>query len=212
MFIFPSPSSGGWTWYDRIALHSAISDFPLAMAVPISQLLHEHPTNPVKYTGLQTGTDKKWARDFHTITKLVVHTNVEHDGETVLANWGALLPPFADDGLRSGKLAFPVNRRSWRLETEEDCGMWFHTEVSNIVLAAWNDHPTVLQTCQSKPPSNTDKIPEMIDAVYALADRRLQKRPLAVGEWKRNIISEDWQTGKLPQRGNQANLSRELRG
>lgn len=117
------------------------------MAVPISQLLCEHPTNPVKYTGFKTGTDKKWARDFHPITKLVVHTAVDRDGETVLANWNALLPPFADDDLRGGKLAFPPNRRVWRLETEEDCGVWFHTEVSNIVLAAWDDCPTVLQTC-----------------------------------------------------------------
>ncbi len=90
------------------------------MAVPISQLLCEQPTNPVKFTGFTTGTDKKWARDFHPITKLVVHTTLGPDGQTVYADWDAMLPLLADDEFRASKLAFPPNQRRWRLETEED--------------------------------------------------------------------------------------------
>lgn len=90
--------------------------------------------------------------------------------------------------------------------------VWFHTEVSNIVLAAWHRQPVVLQTCQSKPPSDTEQIPEMVDMVYALADSRLKKRPLAIGEWKRNLIMfSAWQAGKVGAAG-QTKLSRELRG
>ncbi|AEO63323.1 uncharacterized protein THITE_2108411 [Thermothielavioides terrestris NRRL 8126] len=183
------------------------------MAVPVSQLLRQHSTNPVQYTGLTTNTDKKWAKEFHPITRLIGHTTLGADGETVYANFDAMAPPLADDDFRVAKHAFPPNERRWRLETEEDCGVWFHTEVSNIVLPAWNDRPAVLQTCQSKPASTTKSIKENVDMIYALADSHLQKRPLVIGEWKRNIIrSKAWLAGNIGTAGTQVNLSRELRG
>ncbi|SPQ21176.1 a505a8da-e047-4946-99ab-bbf81f681c51 [Thermothielavioides terrestris] len=181
------------------------------MAVPVSQLLRQHSTNPVQYTGLTTNTDKKWAKEFHPITRLIGHTTLGADGETVYANFDAMAPPLADDDFRVAKHAFPPNERRWRLETEEDCGVWFHTEVSNIVLPAWNDRPAVLQTCQSKPASTTKSIKENVDMIYALADSHLQKRPLVIGEWKRNIIrSKAWLAGNIGTAGTQVNLSREL--
>jgi hypothetical protein len=183
------------------------------MAVPISELLRQHPTNPVHYTGLTTGTDKKWARDFHPITRLIVHTTLGADRETVYADFDVMATPLADDDARVSRLAYPPNERRWRLETEEDCGVWFHTEVSNIILPAWSDHPIVLQTCQSKPASTTESIKENIDMIHALGDSRLQKLPLVIGEWKRNIIRFNaWQSGNIGPAGPQANLSRELRG
>lgn len=65
------------------------------MMLPINQLLCKHSQNPAKYTGLYTGTDKKWVRDYHPITSknLIVHTALGADGKTVYAHWDAMLPP-----------------------------------------------------------------------------------------------------------------------
>ncbi|KXX77351.1 hypothetical protein MMYC01_205567 [Madurella mycetomatis] len=150
------------------------------MAAPISQLLQEQSTNVTHYTGLTTGTDKKWAKAFHPITKLLVHTSVGEDGQTVFANWGALQSPLADDDLRMSQVGYRPNARRWRLDAEEDCGAWFHTEVSNITLAAWNG-----------------------SQLYALSHQRLKKVPLVIGEWERNILDFwTWQSGRPGDKGN----------
>ncbi|KAK3317210.1 hypothetical protein B0T19DRAFT_479337 [Cercophora scortea] len=69
------------------------------MAVPISQLLYEQPTNLVTFpAGLKTDTtNKKWTRDFHPTTNLIAHTSFDSASETVSAKWDAMLPLLADD-------------------------------------------------------------------------------------------------------------------
>lgn len=112
-----------------------------------------------------------------------------------------------------GVFASRPNVRRYRLGTEDDCAIWFHTEVSNIVLSAWNATPDVLQTNQPKPRDTNNQQPEMVDVVYALAHRKLHQQPLAIGEWKRNIIRPlKWLNNEIEGKGSQANLSRELRG
>jgi len=184
------------------------------MAVTVGQLLWEHPTNAAKFTGLTTGTDKKWAKSFHPMIKLIVHTHIDQNHRTVDANWDAFVPLLADDDLRMSTQSFPPNVRRWRLEAEEDITVWFHTEISNVVLPAWSCTPDVLQACQPKPRNpGPQQIPEMVDIVYALADSKSNKQPLAIGEMKRNLIAWNrWQSGNIGDKGLQANLSRELRG
>ena len=123
------------------------------MAIPISQLLGERPTNYTEYTGERTDTNKAWTKSFHPITRCRVYSHLsENDTETVHADWdGPFLPLFADDTVRMGLLGSRPNPRRHYLGTEEDCAVWFHTEVSNIVLSAWTASPDVLQTNHSKP-------------------------------------------------------------
>jgi len=176
------------------------------MAVPISQLLAEQSTNYAKYTGLTTDTNKKWTKQYHLIQRLNLHT-LSDDNRIVFANWEAYLPLFAVDDVRTGLSYSRPNPRRYHLGTEADCAVWFHTEVSNIVLSAWN-LPDVLETNQARP--GADDGQEVVDVVYALAHRRSHQRPLAIGEWKRNLIKPGkWRHGMPCE---QVNLSRELRG
>lgn len=59
------------------------------------------------------------------------------DRSSIVADFESpLLPDYSDDPVRWAQPAFPPNKRSWRFETEEDCGDWFKAEVSNVILAA----------------------------------------------------------------------------
>jgi hypothetical protein len=52
---------------------------------------------------------------------------------------------YEDDDLRIQEMAYPPKYRQWRLAYEEDGINWFHSGVSNIVLAAWARYPAILQ-------------------------------------------------------------------
>ena len=79
-----------------------------------------------------------------------------------------------------GAASFPPNKRSWRLETEEDCSDWFKAEVSNVVLAAWTDYPAILQASQAKAFSDSSSS-ETVDVSYTftLLNRKV---PVIIGE------------------------------
>lgn len=107
------------------------------------------------------------------------------------------------------ELAQPPNERYWRLETEADMEHWWHTEISNVVLAAWAQYPYIVQTCYTKPLRDI-AIPDNVDATYAMyiGNTRVS---VVIGEMKRNLMPESrWQSGNLEEA--QQKLARELRG
>ncbi|KYK60910.1 hypothetical protein DCS_02050 [Drechmeria coniospora] len=176
----------------------------------VGELLMQSPTSPVKETQLQTGTNKKWAEQYHFIKNIITHTRVEN-GCAVADFQAAFLPPYADDALRMSAPAVSPNERQWRLQTEADCELWFHSEISNVVLAAWSQYPALTQTSHSKPMGDK-AVAEEIDATYAFRSRH-HKVALAIGEMKRNLINPGpWQRGNISMDMTQKRLSKELRG
>ena len=115
----------------------------------------------------------------------------------------------ADDQRRMGEPAQTPNDRFWRLETEADIEHWWHTEISDVVLAAWARYPRITQTCHTKPLSDIN-IPDNVDCTYAMHVDNIRV-PLAIGEMKRNpIVPSRWQANSLTEP--QQKLARELRG
>lgn len=103
------------------------------------------------------------------------------------------------------------NQRAWRLDTEADCELWFHTEISNVVLAAWNECREVTQSSHIKPPS-VRRIAEEVDSTYTVK-LSMNRTVLAIEEMKRNRVRGiRWQRGNLGDNPGQVKLSRELRG
>jgi len=103
------------------------------------------------------------------------------------------------------------NDRAWRLESEADCELWFHAEISNVVLTAWNHYPRVTQSSQIKPPRE-NSISEEVDSMYCVKDGQT-KTVLTIGEMKRNLIQRMyWQAGNISRSSSQEKLSKELRG
>ena len=127
-----------------------------------------------------------------------------------MANYdGAFLDMYEDDELRMQELAYPPNVREWRMAYEEDGVNWFHTEVSNVALAAWTRYPPVLQTSQERPLIDT-RVPESVDVAYSVSQGN-ERTHMVIGEFKRCLIAQnDWQTGRLGK--GQQSLSQELRG
>ncbi|KYK56285.1 hypothetical protein DCS_08255 [Drechmeria coniospora] len=181
------------------------------MASTVGALLAQDPTNSVQNTGYTSSTNKAWTEGYHPIKNMTVHTKACGDGLTYANFETAFLPLYDDDRVRMGTAAFPPNGRSWRMGSEADVELWFHTEISNVVLAAWNHHPTVVQTSHSKPPSEKN-MPEEVDATYSFKSNQ-HRVALVIGEMKRNLVDADkWQCGRIPSSGPQDRLSRELRG
>ncbi|KAK3363937.1 hypothetical protein B0T25DRAFT_470175 [Lasiosphaeria hispida] len=176
------------------------------------KLLQEHPTNPVHNPRYVTQSNKPWARHYPTISHLIVHTTIDQNSYTTANFDQAFLPPDSDDTvLRTVVKAMWPNDRAWRLESEADCELWFHTEISNIVLAAWNRFPQVTQCSHIKPPRE-DSIAEEVDTMYCVKDGGT-KTVIAIGEMKRNLInSQLWQKGDISSSSGQEKLSKELRG
>ncbi|KAJ2893603.1 hypothetical protein MKZ38_008426 [Zalerion maritima] len=161
------------------------------MSSPVRTFLEQHPTNPVGETGYTSSSHKNWARDFASINKLYVHSFLK------------------DDGGVGAKFENAFLDLEWRLAYEEDGINWFHTEVSNIVLAAWARYPAVIQTSHEKPLTKT-QVSESVNIAYSVR-RDNSRLHIAIGEFKRCLlVPHEWQQGTLrpPQQG----FSRELRG
>jgi len=172
-------------------------------------LIGQHPSNTLYNPRLVSYTDKTWARPYPPMQNLTVYTTIDNEG-TVHASFDpAFLALDNDEEKRASEPARSPNERYWRLETESDVEHWWHTEVSDIVMAAWARYPTIVQTCHTKPLSDIT-ISENVDSTYGVYIGN-QRYPVAIGEMKRNLINgKDWQTNSL--RDAQQKLARELRG
>lgn len=189
------------------------------MSTTVDQLILEHHTNPVNCnTDYISQSDKSWIRKYPAITKLAVHSYPQPGGAVTTMFDGPFLPQYEDDGLRGSQPAYPPNERSWVLNSKDDNATFFHTEVSNIVLAGWTKYPPVHQASKA-PPSQDKSIPETVDIVYTAKptgmngenSRQITKVPLVIGEFKSRVIHKhQWQNGEL--QGSQKILSQELRG
>lgn len=178
------------------------------MSCTVFELLNQHPKNPVKATGLQSSSNKPWTKSYPAITKLNIHTSVQGSGTVIASYETAFLETYEDENVRLDTTAYPPNYRQWRLNSEEDGIQWFHTEISNIVLAAFKDYPAVLQVSHEKPLSDA-KFDQTVDCAYSIKHNGKRKHA-AIGEFKRGLILADqWQNGKLG--SGQASLSQELR-
>ena len=181
------------------------------MATTVSDLILLYPTNPIGHTGNNTRSDKQWAQNYHPIQNLRIHSVVDGNGLTHPDFTRAFIPWGKDDTLRLSAHAVPSNQRTWLFATEADCELWFHSEISNVVLPVWSRYPVVTQTSHTKPP-HVNNISEEVDAVYSttVGDHTTV---LAIGEMKRDLIEETlWQLGNISSSEGQKKLSQELRG
>lgn len=180
------------------------------MATTVGSLLHQHPHNPVKETHNQSQSNKSWAKAYHPISKFKVWTSVQGPNAVVANFDDAFLGEYDDESLRLNQPAHPPNDRTWRLDSEADAVLWFHTEISNVVLAAFTGYPVVIQASHEKPLTG-DRVDQVVDASYSIqyGNKRL---PVAVGEFKRGLLRfEHWQSGNM-RHGQQTIISQELRG
>jgi hypothetical protein len=176
----------------------------------IQDLLMQHSTNPVDDTENSTNHVKDWAKNFLPIKKVEVRT-YEGEDNWIYADFDeAFLPLSEDDKARLAHLGNPPNYRQYRFESETDHSIWWHTEVSNIVITAFHSQPAVVQQAEVKPFTD-ERVVETVDIVYSM--RPFSTRfALAIGEMKRGGIKElEWMSGKITS-PRQQNLSRELRG
>ncbi|PNY27839.1 hypothetical protein TCAP_02244, partial [Tolypocladium capitatum] len=129
----------------------------------------------------------------------------------ILADFdGPCLPYLDDDRLRLSQPATRPNKWIWRMDTEGDTTAWFNAEVSNVVLAAWADHPSVLQASEKKAPS-TQKVSEVVDTTYSIKPDQKERVPITIGEFKRGLIdAREWQSGTLS--GAQSNSPENFEG
>ncbi|KXX81133.1 hypothetical protein MMYC01_204082 [Madurella mycetomatis] len=173
------------------------------------ELILQHSQNFVDNPLYVSYTDKPWARSYLPMQNLSVHSTVDQEGTFHATFDPAFLPLGDDEEKRAGEAVHPPNHRFWRLETEADMEHWWHTEISDIVLAAWARYPAVVQTCHTNPLRDVS-ISENVDSTYGVYIGN-QRFPVAIGEVKRNLISpSQWQSGNLV--AAQQKLARELRG
>lgn len=185
----------------------------MEMCDTVGGLLLEHSTNPVKFTGLQSGSNKIWAKDFPTKLTITVHTRIGQGAEASAISTtfdSPFFPQLEDDALRMQEPACRPTYRRYQLSSEGDMSLWFDTEVSNIVLAAFARYPSVLQASFERPLGD-QHVAQSIDTAYSIEYKR-RKFHIAVGDFKRNLIDpKQWQNGDLKRRAQQ-NLAQELRG
>jgi hypothetical protein len=174
------------------------------------ELILLHSQNVVENPNYVSSTNKAWAQVYEPIRNLSVHSTVDQEG-TFHATFDPVLLALDEDEeeRRFHEPAHPPNDRFWRLETEADAEHWWHTEISDIVLAAWARYPQIVQTCHTAP-LRTVNISETVDSTYGIYVGN-QRYPVAIGEMKRNLINKrEWQSGNLGSA--QQKLARELRG
>jgi len=194
--------------------HALCSYRYIIMATTVGDLLAQHPVNPIHDTRFHTGSNKPWTKIYPPITKIIVRTRVQtvNGQQAVVANFDpAFLGEYHDDALRLNEPVYPPNYRHWRLQSEEDGVLWFHTEISNVVLAAWSRYPDLLQVSHEKPLSETVSESQVVDIAYSIRREGGMRVQIAIGEFKRGLIESDsWQRGKLSKP--QLAFSQELRG
>ncbi|POR36347.1 Uncharacterized protein TPAR_03458 [Tolypocladium paradoxum] len=177
------------------------------MASTAATLIGQHSTNPIQETYHKSGSSKEWTRSYAPITNLIIHTIVQGP-QAVQANFSAFHDEYDDDSLRLHEPAYPPNYKRCRLNSEEDGIQWFHTEVSNIVLAGFARYPELILASHEKSFSEHRR-DHTVDVAYSVAHAGRRKH-VAIGEFKRGlIVGDQWQSGTL--RSSQESLSRELR-
>lgn len=179
----------------------------------IAALLALSPTNPVDDAGNHTPSNKEWAkRNYPEIDNFNVWTRRRPDGiSEANLDRGAVWPEDQDDLVRYNEPAFPPNERRWYFETEADCQLWFTTEISNVVLAAFNRYPNILQTAEGKSLTEAT-LPETVDLSYTVKFNGIEY-PVVIGEMKRATLHpvKEWYDGVLDRKSSKQ-LSQELRG
>ncbi|POR39747.1 Uncharacterized protein TPAR_00065 [Tolypocladium paradoxum] len=171
----------------------------------------QHPTNYIHETKYTSSSNKSWARQYKPIAKVVTRSYIDREGKSHANFEEAFLPLYDDDMVRMQESCVGPNTRLWRFAVEADCENWFHTEISNVVLAAWARYPAIWQTSHSKPFTETS-VSENVDVAYSVKIGGI-RYTIAIGEIKRNLIDlEDWQSGSISSTGTQMRLSKELRG
>ena len=165
----------------------------------VSTLLSQHSTNPVKNTFNESGSNKQWAKSYPPISRLRVHTFIQHPDGSAVANFNdAFLGEYGDETLRLNELGYPPNYRKWRLDSEADGIQWFHTEVSNVVLGAFATCPSILQASHEKALSEA-RTEQIVDVSYSVSHGN-DRMVVAVGEFKRGLLRLDqWQNGRITQ-------------
>lgn len=176
--------------------------------VTVEDLIYSHPKNPVESTNYQSASDKAWANNYPPITKFTLHTSAPdvHVFDTINYTFGPFL---SDDRLRVLRPGANPNFRQWLLNSEEDAINFFHTEVSNPVLAGFDEIPQIVQTSHEEPLS-TPEDDQTVDVSYSMEVGN-ERLPVLIGKLQSCLIMpEQWERGSLA--GSQESLSRELRG
>ena len=201
-----------------IPYSNARKHIQLAMAVEptnIRQLLMEKPRGKVENMYLLSNGVGAWVKTHPVIKNRIIHSTTHADGSTWAEFDRAFLAQDEDDDLRLAGTAMRPNERSWEFKVKADCELWFHTEISNVVLTALHMYPNVLQSSHQKPPGQ-NSISEEVDTIYTVedgAEGASVRRVLAIGRMKRNhIYRREWENRGQAQCGKQAILSQELRG
>lgn len=169
------------------------------MSTTVQAILQEHPHNSVRNENNHTSTKKAWATKFPVIRNLRPREGQDSFDEVFHSEDN-------DDLVRLGRPCFPLNDRSWILDTEADGRAFFNAEVVSPVLAAFTNAPLITQSEESSPVSSA-----LIDTRFRI-EWNNNTYDAAIGEYKRNIIVPDeWIDGHLHD-ANQKKLSQELRG
>ncbi|RSL86981.1 hypothetical protein CEP52_015658 [Fusarium oligoseptatum] len=177
----------------------------------VQSLIFQHPTNSVNNLDITSYTSKTWAKSYVPLRRYRLHTTMDMDsGEVTRVDFDtAFLPLMEDEEKRMSEIGQPPNARHWRFETEADIEHWWHTEVSDVVLAAWQRYPAIVQTDHTAPLGDKN-IPENVDSTYAMY-LGSSRAPVIIGEMKRNLIRVDaWCQGTVNEA--QQRLAQELRG
>ena len=187
----------------------------LATTTTVGTLLNEHPNNPVHDTHFVSASNKTWVRDHPPVANINLHVYVDEQNAVHGTFDGPLEPLNTDDDVRLASAAYPPNPRAWRIASESDAANWFHHEISNVVLPAFQYYPDVLQAAEASP-LTAERVDEVVDILYSTGRPR-DKKPVLVVEMKRWLIDYNFWTKtkgdkKKADAKPQERLSRELRG
>lgn len=175
----------------------------------VQSLISDHPSNSIDNPNITSYTMKTWAKSYAPIRRYRLHTVVDEQGMTYADFDTPFLPLMDDEEKRMSEVGHPPNSRHWRFETEADIEHWWHTEVSDVVLAAWHKYPTIVPTDHTNPPGDVN-IPQSVDSTYAMYIHG-ERAPIIIGEMKRNLIqASEWSGGELGEP--RKKLTQELRG
>lgn len=117
------------------------------------------------------------------LDNMAVHSVVHLHHRKVTPYLKQLLPLYADDDARMQAPATSPNNRKRSPAIEADCELWFHTEISNVIMPAWAvGRPMMTQPSHIKPPHNS-RTTQAVDLVYTMKYRGTSI-VIAIGELK----------------------------